>query len=272
MPGDAQDWTGIAGSTRFLGAVHIPDGTNQIGSLDFTPQPYDGAILAMPDTVIAASDAVTAVNVFCLTLGVLIVQAIYGNGIANAATPFVSPVSLEMDSRWQVQVQRFGTYAFSANWYLFAVPSFPTVLASVNGAPLPVQVVSAGGLYPGSGLPVAPARASLSATSLPGAGGLATLTFPATAGRTYSIASVASSFQDFGAVAAQGAYLYVRDGLTGVGAVLWGQFLAFPSVVGSIDHNTPVGPITGTTGNAMTVEFSVAIGNVLQSISASVYF
>src|SRR5260370_1433971 len=61
--------------------------------------------------------------------------------------------------------------------------------------------------------------------------------------------------------------LVLRDGATGVGAVLWGTTLAVQNVAGSVDRIVVVGiSIKGTAGNAMTLEFTAANANHLQKV------
>lgn len=63
--------------------------------------------------------------------------------------------------------------------------------------------------------------------------------------------------------------VYVRDGATGAGAILWAAVLAAPVGGCASVCATNLG-IVGTPGNAMTIEFSAAgVAASLQAVSAS---
>ena len=62
----------------------------------------------------------------------------------------------------------------------------------------------------------------------------------------------------------------VRDGASGVGAVLWATQMALPSVAGQASPPIEIGglAITGTLGNAMTVEFTAGGGpNTFETVA-----
>lgn len=66
----------------------------------------------------------------------------------------------------------------------------------------------------------------------------------------------------------------LRDGATGVGAILWGRYLALEAVIGFSDDTASGGTmnVVGTAGNAMTLEFTAAGGaNTFESVALTGY-
>jgi hypothetical protein len=64
----------------------------------------------------------------------------------------------------------------------------------------------------------------------------------------------------------------VRDGASGVGAVLWSSSLSLPNTPGTASAPISMSglAITGTLGNAFTVEFSAAAGaGTFETVSAT---
>jgi hypothetical protein len=92
-------------------------------------------------------------------------------------------------------------------------------------------------------------------TNAPVAATQATATKAAAAGKTHVLTSINASIN---ATAAQPQVtVVVRDGATGVGAILWQDRLTAPA--GSDSRVSLSGlQIVGTAGNAMTVEFTAA--------------
>jgi hypothetical protein len=149
----------------------------------------------------------------------------------------------------------------------FPVLPFQTLAAgsgsavTIVGQPittLPANVASAlaQGTQPVSNVQLVTDPGEWTLTNAPAAATIATATRAATAGVRHILKSIQASVQ---AVAAQAAPLLVvvRDGATGVGTILWQDRLLAP--IGFNDDISVAGiNIAGTTGNAMTVEFTTA--------------
>lgn len=101
----------------------------------------------------------------------------------------------------------------------------------------------------------------------PALGALATCVLPAFAGFRYVCRAIHG---ELGVVAAPGAgnagRLLLRDGITGVGTVLWSVILGQQNVAGAVDRYAQSGlAIQGSIGNAMTLEFNAGLPNIFES-------
>jgi hypothetical protein len=109
---------------------------------------------------------------------------------------------------------------------------------------------------------------------LPAANVVATITRAAVAGQRHVCRSITGSIAA-GAIApaAFNTQLLLRDGASGVGAILWGDTLSMSAVAGGQDTSQLSGlNIVGTAGNAMTLEFLAAAGaNTLESVALTGY-
>lgn len=90
----------------------------------------------------------------------------------------------------------------------------------------------------------------------PTAAAQATITKTAVAGYRHVCDAITATLA-CGATAQTPIQVVLRDGLTGVGAVLWSAFLAAPVDGSGLICITGIG-IPGTAGNAMTLEFTAA--------------
>lgn len=142
------------------------------------------------------------------------------------------------------------------------VTTSPTVASSATAATQGVQPVS------NVELETEPGEWTL--TNAPAAATQATATRAAVAGVKHILKSIQASLQ---AVAAQAAPVtcVVRDGLTGAGAILWQDRLI--ATVGTNGQISVVGlNIVGTSGNAITVEFTAApAATNFETVSATGY-
>lgn len=106
----------------------------------------------------------------------------------------------------------------------------------------------------------AAATGSGSPTSNPGAGAQASAAAPATAGLKNNATSLAWSYGDTAAGAVK--TLVIRDGATGVGAIIWsiniGPLLAGDSKQGTITWPPGYGPGNAAINTALTAEFTTA--------------
>ncbi len=113
-----------------------------------------------------------------------------------------------------------------------------------------------------------------SLTAAPAANVVATVSKAAVAGLRHVCKGITGDFVA-GAVAPGAAFvlLVLRDGATGVGAILWSRYLAVQAVAGDKDDTTsPPLNIVGTAGNAMTLEFTAAGGaNTLEAVAMNGY-
>lgn len=134
-------------------------------------------------------------------------------------------------------------------------------VVTITGQPilvLPSNVASAAaqGTQPVSNVELVTSPGEWTLTNAPAAATAATATRAAVAGVRHILKSVQASLQ---AVAAQATPVtfVVRDGATGVGTILWQDKVLAP--IGFNDSISVSGlNIAGTTGNAMTVEFTAA--------------
>jgi hypothetical protein len=123
---------------------------------------------------------------------------------------------------------------------------------------LPANVASAAaqGTQPVANVELVTGPGEWTLTNAPAAATAATATRAAVAGVRHILKSVQASLNSTAAQAVP-VRVVVRDGLTGVGTILWQDSLMAPATfsdrVSQADFN-----IAGTTGNAMTVEFTSA--------------
>lgn len=195
---------------------------------------------------------------------------------AQLMTPFPAPAAQT------AQVTSSGGGGIATLMFVdFPVLPFLSIAAAggsvvtLSGQPisvLPANVASAAaqGTQPVSNVQLVTNPGEWTLTNAPAAATIATATRAAVAGVRHILKSIQASVQ---AVAAQSAPLLVvvRDGATGVGTILWQDRLLAP--IGFNDDISVAGiNIAGTTGNAMTVEFTTApAATNFATISASGY-
>lgn len=125
------------------------------------------------------------------------------------------------------------------------------------------------------GRPVVVVRAAgWSVAHAPAANTIATVTRAAAAGVQHVCRVIhATLVAGTTAPAAISVDVVLRDGVTGVGAILWQTTLAIPAAISAVDRvNLPGLDIAGTTGNAMTLEFTAAGGvNTLERLALAGY-
>lgn len=82
-------------------------------------------------------------------------------------------------------------------------------------------------------------------------------------------AILAAAVSDSAAPAAIARAVYVRDGASGVGTIIWAGYCALPAVAGEKSEIALSGlNIVGSANSAMTIEYSQAMGaNTYQSVS-----
>lgn len=142
-------------------------------------------------------------------------------------------------------------------------------LAQLGGSAVASKTLFAGGSTQLSGSPQ-----EWSITNTPAANTQATVTRAANGSFLHVARSIVGDFiAGIVAPAASNVTLVLRDGATGVGAILWSRILALQAVAGDKD-DTQAGVIniSGTAGNAMTLEFTAAGGaNTLEGVSLTGY-
>jgi hypothetical protein len=124
----------------------------------------------------------------------------------------------------------------------------------------------------GTAMAVVPTHADLISIATPPPNVQATLTFAAVAGRTYQIAYVDAAIINNGGLGSTYGTIVIRNGLTGVGPILWKQYIYGTAVPAGLDRDQWNPPISGTVGNAMTIEFTAGMANYIESINAGVYY
>ena len=109
-----------------------------------------------------------------------------------------------------------------------------------------------------------------SVNHLPAVGVQATITRAGVAGRSHICRSITAAISAGAAVSAV-SHIVLRDGVSGVGAILWGAVLNAP--INYSDNIVISGlNIVGTSGNAMTLEFLAAgVATDTQSVSLTGY-
>ena len=114
-----------------------------------------------------------------------------------------------------------------------------------------------------------------SINSNPAAGTVASASIVGTPGTQHYCTGITISWVVTTALAGgQTVYAYLRDGATGVGAILWVAALGLPgtAAIGTQTQIVPQGLlIIGTPGNAMTLEFSAGVASTEQTVSANGY-
>jgi len=90
----------------------------------------------------------------------------------------------------------------------------------------------------------------------PGAAAQATISKPTAVGVTHICNSITASLAASG-TAQTPVNVYLRDGATGVGAILWAAALSSPANQAAVISFSGLN-ITGTPGNPMTLEFAAA--------------
>lgn len=105
-----------------------------------------------------------------------------------------------------------------------------------------------------------------SVQNTPGAAAQATISKAGVAGARHVCMGISASIA-CGATAQTPIQVVLRDGATGVGAILWSQELAAPANgVGEVEISDM--GIAGTSGNAMTLEFTAAgVAASVESVS-----
>ena len=270
---DAPDWLGVPGSSRYLGLITIPLDHTNAASLDIYPMPYDGCVLAIPDSNNPGASGALQTTLVCVTTGAHVGAYAVNLATIPSVPTFAFPVSAAMGAQWRVSMLNLGNRdPGSAEYYLFAQPNYPIVAVANNTVPIPVTWNPVVGLLPGNALPVAPAAPTSKLYAMSALGALGTVTFPATSGRTYQLAG--AHFAALGAALGDSIHVYamVRDGASGSGALLWADPIVVPAVGYQRDRVDCIVPLSGTSGNAMTVEFSAAADAVIETVVASVWY
>jgi len=106
----------------------------------------------------------------------------------------------------------------------------------------------------------------------PAVGVQATATHAATPGQRHVVTS--ATFTIFNFNAAGGVYIVVRDGASGVGAIIWQGLISSPATTGQSNNLViPFGSdgLRGGYGNQLTIEYLNGQGNVQQTISGNGY-
>jgi hypothetical protein len=140
----------------------------------------------------------------------------------------------------------------------------------ISVLPANVATALAQGTQPVSNVQLVTEPGEWTLTSAPAVSTVASATRAAAAGVKHILKSIQASLQ---AVVAQNAPVVavVRDGPSGTGTILWQDRLIAPAGFNGAISVTGLN-ITGTTGNAMTVEFTAApIATNFETISASGY-
>lgn len=132
------------------------------------------------------------------------------------------------------------------------------------------------GAQSGLGAVLVSGPGEIALTAAPAAATLATVSRAAVAGTRHTLKSFGASFRTSAILAAAATVmLVVRDGATGVGAILWQQELSLSNglAAGSLDRLEPSNvTIVGTAGNAMTVEYLAAgPANTFQVVAATFF-
>jgi len=104
----------------------------------------------------------------------------------------------------------------------------------------------------------------------PAAGTVASVTFAASPGKRYTCRAI-SAFLNQSSGGAGSAAIYVRDGASGSGTIIWVARLTSTATQGWSDNYfvTELG-VRGSAGNAMAVEFSVGLAGLFEYLSAGV--
>lgn len=114
---------------------------------------------------------------------------------------------------------------------------------------------------------------TFTATNNPAANTQATASHAAVTGKMHVCQTIHCTLNATGAApAAVGVSVVLRDGATSVGTVLWASQLSLPAVAGQSSPPVEISglAITGTPGNAMTLEFTAAAGaNTLETVAFS---
>lgn len=104
-------------------------------------------------------------------------------------------------------------------------------------------------------------------TSTPAGGVAPSIVFPATPGKTYTLARLGADLRSDAGVA-DGAYVQILDGAT----LLWNRLISVPATARAIDHMTEFDlAIKGTVGNSMTVKFASIGAGSTGVLSAATY-
>lgn len=111
------------------------------------------------------------------------------------------------------------------------------------------------------------------AANAPSANTAATATHAAVSGKTHVCQTIHTTFNaGTAAPTAAGIALVLRDGPSGTGSILWSSQMSLPNIAGQSSPPVEVSglAITGTPGNAMTLEFTGAGGaNTLETVAFS---
>lgn len=99
------------------------------------------------------------------------------------------------------------------------------------------------------------------------------LTRAAVAGTRHVLRTILAVFgAGSGIAASRFVHLYVRDGASGAGGILWEAFVSVPNAAGSCTIVELSGlSVVGSVNTAMTVEFSASFADTYESISATGY-
>lgn len=111
---------------------------------------------------------------------------------------------------------------------------------------------------------------TFTATNNPAAGSAATATHAAVTGKSHTCQTIHCTLvgNPSNAAAAVGSII-LRDGATGVGAVLWASGMGVTSAPGASSAPVEVSglAISGTPGNSMTLEFTGGLTNCLETVA-----
>lgn len=109
------------------------------------------------------------------------------------------------------------------------------------------------------------------AANAPSANVAASATRAAVTGKAHICQTIHCTFNATAAApTAAGVAVALRDGATGVGSIIWSSQMSLPNTAGQSSPPIEIAGlvIAGTTGNAMTLEFTVAGGaNTIQTVA-----
>lgn len=264
-PSDSPDWTAIPGALRYLGSIDMT-GTyaSKTGVLAVSPASYDGAIVVIPLGSPASSSFQAELDLTNTTLGFATdLMQFYDTG-QYLAEPFVAFIAAVIPGTWQVQSNVLNAAGSTWVLYVFAAPSFP--LSRIVRDNKPLLVSSQGQHMSVSTGPHQPYDAQGQAG--PAANTAATVTFPATANKRWTLDFALGEI--FAVAAAAGSCSFtISDGA----ATIFSHPLEIPAAANQADRQA-IGPGLGLTGSyntAMTVTVPAAGAGVSGRVTAGAY-
>lgn len=144
QPSDAPDWITVPGAYRYLGTIHMQGPASFNSSLDYAAASYDGGIVVL--TTIQSPLAVTGVSIdnICVSPLVFMDTQVFSTIDITRRAPFVSFISAAIGPTWRVTAHASISDASTADFYLFAAPTFPIAYAMTDNHPIIVQGISGG--------------------------------------------------------------------------------------------------------------------------------